>query len=156
MDLLKALLAKTGFGEVKTYINSGNISLLTEMGKERVEKIFIEILKSHFGVTADLMIKTRKELQEIISKIPFNELTECDNAKRVVVMLSEMADQERLRGLKEDRSIVENFYPAGDVIYIYYKNGIGRSKFTINLIERKLKVLATARNWNTMLKMRDA
>jgi uncharacterized protein (DUF1697 family) len=155
MDLLKELLGRKGFEGVSSYINSGNIALQSDLDKPVIQKIFKDILRDQFGIAADLLVKTREEVKEIISKNPFNEETENDNAKRVVVMLSGIVDSKRWNSLKENKSIVENFYPADDLIYIYYNNGIGRSKFTNTLIEKKLGVIATARNWNTILKMSD-
>jgi uncharacterized protein (DUF1697 family) len=38
-------------------------------------------------------------------------------------------------------------------LYIYYTNGIGRSKLTGALIEKTLKTAGTARNWNTILQL---
>jgi uncharacterized protein (DUF1697 family) len=38
-------------------------------------------------------------------------------------------------------------------VYLYYPHGFGRSKLTNNLLEAKLKVGATTRNWRTTLKL---
>jgi uncharacterized protein (DUF1697 family) len=43
--------------------------------------------------------------------------------------------------------------PDGKQLYIHYPAGIGRSKLTATLIERKLATRGTARNWNTVLKL---
>jgi len=43
----------------------------------------------------------------------------------------------------------------GRQLYIVYPAGIGRSKLTGTLIERLLETRATARNWNTVLKLAD-
>jgi uncharacterized protein (DUF1697 family) len=42
---------------------------------------------------------------------------------------------------------------AGRELYVTYPDGMGRSRLTGGLIERKLKSRATARNWNTVLKL---
>ncbi len=39
--------------------------------------------------------------------------------------------------------------------YLAYPAGIGSSKLTITVIERKLGFRGTARNWNTVLKLAD-
>ena len=38
---------------------------------------------------------------------------------------------------------------------MFYPNGRGRSKLTGTLIEKKLGVAATARNWNTVLALQQ-
>lgn len=42
---------------------------------------------------------------------------------------------------------------VGDNLFIAYGEGIGTSKLTNTLIERKLGVRGTGRNWNTVLKL---
>jgi uncharacterized protein (DUF1697 family) len=41
----------------------------------------------------------------------------------------------------------------GRCLYLVYPDGIGRSKLTNALIEHKLGVQGTGRNWNTVLKI---
>ena len=41
----------------------------------------------------------------------------------------------------------------GRQAYIVYPDGVGRSKLTATLIEKKLRTRATGRNWNTVLKL---
>ena len=44
---------------------------------------------------------------------------------------------------------------VGRNAYLVYPDGIGRSKLTITVIEKKLGVRGTARNWNTVLKLAE-
>ena len=41
----------------------------------------------------------------------------------------------------------------GRQVYIVYPDGIGRSRLTNSLIEKKLRTRCTGRNWNTVLKL---
>ena len=41
----------------------------------------------------------------------------------------------------------------GPEIYLYYPDGVGRSKLTSAVIEGKLDTAGTARNWNTLTKL---
>jgi uncharacterized protein (DUF1697 family) len=41
----------------------------------------------------------------------------------------------------------------GPEVYLYYPDGIGRSKLTSAVIEAKLDTAGTARNWNTLAKL---
>jgi uncharacterized protein (DUF1697 family) len=47
----------------------------------------------------------------------------------------------------------ETVRAAGRQAYIYYPDGIGDSKLTLNVIEKKLGSRGTGRNWNTVLKL---
>ncbi len=41
----------------------------------------------------------------------------------------------------------------GPEVYLYYPNGVGRSKLTNAFLENKLDAAGTARNWNTLRKL---
>ncbi len=47
----------------------------------------------------------------------------------------------------------ESMVADGRCLYLVYPDGIGRSKLTNALIEHKLGVQGTGRNWNTVLKI---
>ena len=58
-----------------------------------------------------------------------------------------------IKALSEGYNGPETIHVAGRDAYLIYPEGIGRSKLTNALIERKLGVAGTARNWNTVLKL---
>ena len=62
------------------------------------------------------------------------------NAKDVKAVQAAMAGSEIIRG-------------DGRQVYIVYPDGIGRSRLTNVLLEKKLGIRGTARNWNTVLKL---
>ena len=70
-------------------------------------------------------------------------------------MLSDKVNKSQTAQFRSDEKIVENYYHKDDLLYIYYHDGAGRSKFTTPYIDKKLKVTSTARNWNTMIKMSE-
>jgi uncharacterized protein (DUF1697 family) len=155
MNDLKNVLVKNQFENVKTYINSGNIVFQSKNDKNKIKEIITKSIKSRFKISVEMIIKTQKELDEIIIKNPFNNDKENDNLKRMVVMLSDKIDKNKVLQFRNDEKIVENYYFSDDVLYIYYHNGAGRSKFTNIYVEKKLNVISTARNWNTILKMKE-
>jgi uncharacterized protein (DUF1697 family) len=59
-------------------------------------------------------------------------------------------DMVALKAAIKGREIVR---AKGRELYIVYPDGIGRSKLTIALIEKKLNTRGTGRNWNTVLKL---
>jgi uncharacterized protein (DUF1697 family) len=155
MDILKKALIAKEYSNVKTYINSGNLLVSTPQDKIPLIEDVREIIKTQFGISVELIVKTKSELDYILTQDPFDKGNETDNSKKIVAMLSKKIDPEKTQVFKEDSKIEENFYVNGDLLYIYYHNGAGQSKFTNNYIEKKLKVTSTARNWNTILKMAE-
>jgi len=44
----------------------------------------------------------------------------------------------------------------GPEIYLYYPEGVGRSKLSNAVIENRLQISGTSRNWNTLTKLLEA
>jgi uncharacterized protein (DUF1697 family) len=155
MDLLKKALQANQFEDVQTYINSGNILLRSQDDKQELKDKMNHLIGNRFGLSVGMIIKTRYEIEEIVEKNPFDPVKEPENAKRAVLMLSEKINDARASAFISEIKPEENYYLIGDLLFIYYHQGGGNSKFTNNYIEKKLKVLSTARNWNTILKIQD-
>src|SRR5881397_1276840 len=97
------------------------------------------------------------ELKELHESLGFKDVLPYIQSGNVVFK-SDDADLARLRRQIED-GFEKNFgshvevFVIGKEMYIYYTNGIGRSKLSNSFIEKKLKTFGTARNWNTILQL---
>ena len=151
MAELRQLLTKTGFQEVQTYIQSGNIILQTD--ENNVTKIEDSISKSildHFGFEVSVLVKTREELRCIFQDSPFSE----DKKKAsYFMMLHDMPDKAIVKEASEKIYEGEEYKIINDCIYYFYEKGMGQAKFNVNFFERKFNTFATARNYNTMVKL---
>ena len=63
------------------------------------------------------------------------------------------AAQAALMKWHKSKELKEMIEMRGPEIYLYYPDGIGRSKLTSAVIEDKLDTPGTARNWNTLAKL---
>ena len=70
-----------------------------------------------------------------------------------MVFLSDRPAANAVAGLDPERSPPDEFRVRGREIYLHLPNGSGRSKLTVDYFERRLGVAATARNWNTLIKL---
>lgn len=152
MSELKSVLEDHGFENVTTYINSGNIILNSKDSPVKIKETFKNIIEKHFKLSIEMIIKSRLELENILASDPYNS-DEDDRSKRLVAMMSEKIDDKISLIMKDDKNVKETYYAKDDLLYIYYGNGVGRSKFSTSYIEKKLGVFSTARNWNTIAKM---
>jgi uncharacterized protein (DUF1697 family) len=112
-----------------------------------------ELINTHFGQSVGMVVKTKTELNSILEFNPFEPKQETENKQKVVFFLSATILETDLSTTTKKYNIEEKYYHKDDVIWIYYHNGYGKTKFTTGFIEKKLKILATARNWNTVLKV---
>lgn len=153
MAELRELLSKSGFENVKTYIQSGNVILQSkEKSTENIESIVRKSIIDHFGFEVPVIAKTRTELQVIFDTCPFSQEKK-ENS--YFVLLSDIPKAEQVNTVEEITYENEEFDIINDCLYFHSSIGYGNSKFNMNLFEKKLNVSATSRNFKTMIKLLD-
>lgn len=151
MSELRSILNNTSLQNVSTYIQTGNIFFQTsETNKIKLEHLIHTEIKQHFGFDVDVLIVTNKDIQRILNACPFpNDIKE----KSYFMMLHNKPAKELIKIASEKIYEDEDYKIINNCIYYYCSKGIGRAKFNMNYFERKLNTFATARNYNTMLKL---
>lgn len=156
MNKLKSLHEALGLQNVITYIQSGNVVFTSEQTDivqltTQIEQSFTQ----QFSFSAKVMVRTSTELQTIIANNPFQDQPIKEPKWIVVLFLATHPDRTDLEDLQKAHTGPEELHLNGQELYTYYPDGIGRSKLTLSLIERKLKTCGTGRNWNTILKLQE-
>lgn len=152
IDELRKLFETLGFGNVKTYIQSGNIIFNYQIDSpEKIIKSVEKKIKEVFSFDVTVIIRTNDELRKIIHSNPYLKTKPVE--KLYVAFLSETSSNDNIEKLLPYKSKTEEFSLTGKEMYLYYPDGSGRSKLTNNIIESKLGVKATTRNWNTTTKL---
>jgi uncharacterized protein (DUF1697 family) len=154
MDSLRKSLESLGFGGVKTYIQSGNVIFSAET--QTHEKLCAKIQKkiqSDFGFDVSVMTRTANEIRKTIERNPFIKEKGIDTAKLHVAFLSAVPAKACLKALTELPIAPDAFHYSGREIYLYFPNGFSGAKLQHATIERVLACNATARNWNTVMKL---
>ena len=144
---LRDLLTKLKFENVRTILQSGNLVFDTKKKPADVEALLEKELH------VDVIVRTPKEIDAIIEANPFPSEARNDPGRLVVLFLKGTGDGKALQKVIKDREIARG---NGRQIYVYYPDGQGRSRLTNALIEKTLGTRATARNWNTVLKLQHA
>lgn len=154
MNELKNLHEALGFRNVATYIQSGNVVFSSdETDPARLAQQIEESFAQKFGFRSQVIVRTSAELDEIIASNPFQEQPEKESKWVLVLFLATRPESTALEDLKKSYSGPEELYLIGQELYVYYSGGVGRSKLTLPLIEKKLKTAGTGRNWNTILQL---
>ena len=73
MSFLVEILEKVGLKKVKTYIQSGNVILETELSKGETAKLIHDTIAKEIGADLSVIIKEKNQLQIAIEENPFNE-----------------------------------------------------------------------------------
>ena len=153
MAELKALCEKEGLAEVKTLLQSGNVTFKSDNSATALEMKLEKSVAKKFGREIDFVIRSADEWKKIIARNSFADEAKNDPSRLVVMCLKAKPPAAALTALKS-AIVGREYFHAGDrCLYIVYPDGIGTSKLTNAVIDRKLSTRGTARNWNTVLKI---
>lgn len=152
MPELRELLVGAGFGDVRTYLQSGNVVLSADAPPQAVAHTCEEEIARRFGLEIAVLVRTRDELADVVARNPLAEVA--DDPKRYqVTFLGAALDRETQREVAAAAASGEEVVVSGREVYAWYPRGVGRSRLATLLGGRKLGVPATARNWATVTKL---
>jgi len=154
---LKALFESLGFQNVITYIQSGNVIFdVDDNDKTHVKTIIEELIVKRFSFHVPVIMRTKKEFENLIKACPFHPVdSDKDGTKVLVTFLDTQPVKDKLKNLLSHVVLPEKLVHKGNEIYLHCPNGYGKSKLSNTFIENKLKVDATTRNWKSVLKLSE-
>ena len=151
MKELKALMEDQTLSEVQTYIQSGNVVFSSNLSPAKLTSLLQEQIQETFGFTPNIFILEAKALKQSIANNSFPT----DNGKLLhFYFLESKPDNASITKLAEIKKGKEDFAIKDKVLYLYTPDGYGKSKLASS-VESKLKIKATARNWNTISKLAE-
>ena len=154
MDELKDLYESLGFKDVVTYIQSGNaVCTSDDADLAQLPRQIEDGFAQKFGFQVKVIVRTSAELREIIANNPFQNQHMKESKWVVVLFLASRPESTAQEDLQKTYVGPEEFRVIGQEVYIYYPNGIGRSKLSLTFLKKKLKTIGTGRNWNTILQL---
>jgi uncharacterized protein (DUF1697 family) len=149
---LRALLAGLGYGEVQTLLQSGNAVFAAEGSPEQVTHELKDKIATELGMEVEIVVRTRDELASVVERDPLGDVAG-DPKRYQVSFLSAEPKPEVARELAALDFAPEQCVFSGREIYAWHPDGIHSSKLAKQLSDRRLGVTATARNWNTVVKL---
>ncbi len=151
---LKALYEALGFTHVRTLLQSGNVVFESEViDAEQVAGQIEAGIVERYGFESKIIIRTRDQLQALIAHHPFSADQLTEPGKLLIAFLKSEPDAQQVEALREAHTGTEIIHHRDSELYIYYPDGMGRSKLDNSFIERRLKTTSTGRNWNTVNKL---
>ena len=151
---LRELFESLGFTSTKTLLQSGNV--VFDAGAKSaaaLERVLEAETAKRCGVPAAYFIRAAAEWEKVIARNPFPAEAKKDPGRLVVTFLKEAPQAKDVKALQAAYKGREVIRAGARHLYVTYPDGMGRSKLTNAVIERVLGTRATARNWNTVLKL---
>lgn len=150
MDALKKMCTNLKFENVRTYIQSGNIIFQSKMtSTEIISETIKTNIDKQFGFDVPVLTLTQEELETVINLNPFSDDKSKDPAFFYITFLSAKPTDQNIELLKQIALKNDNYEVVEKAIYLYCPDSYSNSKLTNSLLENKLKVTATTRNWKT-------
>jgi len=155
MSALRELYGALKLRDAQTYIQSGNVVFRSEQSDEAaLAKTIQSGIGKAFGFHPEVILRSAAELRAIIAANPFAKRKDVASNKLVVIFLVTKPSAEVRAKLAELKGIPEELHLVGRELYIYFPVGMGQSKLP-PVLDRVLKAPATARNWNSVSKMKE-
>jgi uncharacterized protein (DUF1697 family) len=154
MEDLRNLCDSLKLRNAQTYVQSGNVVFRTnEKDLVKLARRMEQGIERSFGFRTDNILRTPAEMRDVITRSPFAGRPNLDPAKLLVSFLASEPSADARDQVLKLRPEPEEMHLLGREIYIYFPDGIGRSKLSWVKMEKMLKTPATARNWNSVTKL---
>ena len=154
MSDLCGLFTQLGFVDTRSLLRTGNLVFRSDSQTGVSLERFLEAqAEKRLDLRTDFFVRTAKEWKALIARNPFQDEGRRDPSHLLVMFLKDAPAVGALRALRAAIAGPERVRTGGKHAYIVYPIGIGRSRLTNTLIEKKLGTRGTGRNWNTVLKL---
>ena len=150
---LRALAEDLRLEDARTLLQTGNLVFRSARRGAELEAEIEQAFAARFGYAADVIARTDDEWRAALAANPHAAMAEHDPGHLIVMALKSTPEPHAVAALQTAIPGRETLAAVGRELFVAYPDGIGTSKLTGALIERRLKVRGTARNWNTATKL---
>jgi len=153
MSSLKKSFETTGFTDVVTYINSGNIIFKTkETDARKLESKIEQMLSSEYQLGSKVVVRSLAEMEKLVQSLP-RTWTGDSGWRYNVIFLRHTIDSEKiLAEFEVKKDIEEVVYRPGALLWSAEVNELTRTNMQ-KLSSRKMFQDMTIRNLNTTRKL---
>ncbi|HMI06416.1 MAG TPA: DUF1697 domain-containing protein [Flavobacterium sp.] len=153
MEKLREVLKELELEHISTYIQSGNVLFQSKIsGSKKLEKMISDLIYKHFGFDVAVIVLTPEELKTTVKNNPFSK-ENIELPQPYIAFLSTIPVFSDIEVLKATDFQNDRFVVMDNKMYLHYADGAGSTKLSNAIIEKKLKLTSTARNWKTVLKL---
>jgi uncharacterized protein (DUF1697 family) len=154
METLRTLYTTLKFENPQTYLQSGNVIFKTgERNRDLVARRIQSAIEKKFGCRTEIILRTAAELRSVVAGNPFAKRSDIEPGKLLVTfLLADPGDAAR-ENLRKQRFAPEELHVADRELYIYFPDGVGKSKLPFARIHKILNTPGTGRNWNSVTKI---
>jgi uncharacterized protein (DUF1697 family) len=148
MAELRDLCTEAGLTDVRTYVNSGSLVFAASGDAPAQETLIESAIEAHFGFKVDVIVRSAGEWSAYVRSNPFPELAQKHPNFVMLMVPKTPLGRDAVERLRARIAGDERVEAVGDVLWIYFAQGAGRSKLAA---ASPTKVPVTTRNWRTVV-----
>ncbi|MFT4661403.1 MAG: hypothetical protein ACI9AT_001030 [Ulvibacter sp.] len=150
---LKTHLTKVGLKNVSTYIQSGNVSFESDLKPNEIENLITFTIKNKYGYNVPVIVRNHKELLALVNGNPYLNSVGGQIELLYVTFFKSVPEKDKVTAFNELTFDGDEFSLMDQHAYLKYMTKSSNSKLSNNIMESRLKVTCTSRNWKTCLKL---
>ena len=155
MAELRTICEGLGWQNVETYIQSGNVVFQASGSAASSETALEKAIEAHLALSIPVIVRPADQWSALVAGNPFAEIAEAE-ANRVMMLLAKAKfDPDAAAALQARAADGEQVRQAGEVLWVHYPGGAGTSKLSPSLFDRLAGSRVTARNWRTVVKLKE-
>lgn len=153
MAELRSRLAEHGYRDVITVLATGNVIVTAEDDRpSEIADAVQKLLSDRFGVDVACVVRTADQVREVHRRNPLHDVVS-DPSRYLVTFFSHEPDPEAVQALLGEAHNSEAIAIEGTEAYVWTPGGVKEMTLSYKYLEKRLGVVATARNWNTLEKI---
>jgi uncharacterized protein (DUF1697 family) len=153
MTDLRERFIEAGCGEVRSYIQSGNVIFTAPPSlAASLPGIITAGIAATFGYRTPVLLRSADQLREVLTTNPFLRAGATEDTLHVM-FLADRPSSDRVDILDPDRSPGDAFAVRGQEIYLCLPNCVAETKLSNAYFDTKLGTTSTGRNWRTVAKL---
>jgi uncharacterized protein (DUF1697 family) len=141
-----------GYEDVRTHLQSGNVVLSSPLTPRKLEAQLERQLTTGLGMEVRVLVRTRAELAAVVRRDPLGKVA-TNGSRYLVSFLSKRLPAKVARELEAAEIGSARLVIDGRELYAWYPDGVQGASLAKLLDDKRLGVLSTARNWNTVTKL---
>jgi uncharacterized protein (DUF1697 family) len=150
MAQLRSIYEGLGCEDVETYLQSGNVVFRRRRAPAHVHTEAEAAIRDELGIGIRVLGRTHDQLARTVAADPFPD---ADPSRRLVMFLSKAPAPDVARALGDLTAGADRAILIGKEFHLHCPGGIGQTKLTGSLSDRRLGVTATGRNWRTVTRL---
>ena len=155
MEALRELFVSFKFEDAQTYVQSGNVIFKTKQRNlDLIATTIQRAIEKEFACRPKVILRTTSDMRAVIAKNPFAKRPDTDPRKLNVFFLADNPANDARENLSKLQISPEELHLESRELYIYFPNGMGKSKLPWARVDKALQTVGTGRNWNSVTKIR--